>query len=97
MEVLRRIFGGIQPIKAKTQRLRWLGHISRLTENRVTNLMIEEGTGTMRRRGRFRRKWLVAVLEDIATLGVRNGMVATANKQRWRKLVGAIDHQGLYN
>ncbi|CAG9836332.1 unnamed protein product [Diabrotica balteata] len=57
---------------AKIQRLRWLGHIARMEEGRVSNELINTEAGTKRKRGRPRRKWLESAKEDLKSLRVQD-------------------------
>lgn len=48
-------------IKAKIQRLRWLGQAFILPEDRVTKIVIERGTDTKREKARRRRGWFTVL------------------------------------
>ena len=56
----------------KTQRIRWLGHIERMSEERMTEMILNSKFHTGRRRGRPRKQWIDDVESDLRSLGIRN-------------------------
>lgn len=72
---------------AKAQRLRWLGHIERMTQDRITKKILRGGLTETRRRGRPRRRWLDAVKEDLRELGIFNWKEKIKKKQEWKAVV----------
>ena len=58
--------------KIRAQRIRWLGHITRMPGQRIAKRVLEEGRGEKRRRGRPRKKWLEEVQKDLKANGVKN-------------------------
>jgi len=55
----------------KGQRIRWLGHVERMEEDRMpTKIFTQDLEGT-RRRGRPRKRWKEEVERDLQVLGVR--------------------------
>ena len=63
--------------RIKGQRLRWLGHLERMKEDRMPKKIFTQELEWTRRRGRPRKGWKEEVERDIQVLGVR----------RWRELV----------
>jgi hypothetical protein len=55
----------------KTLRLKWLGHVERMSSGRMQMILKARMEGG-RRRGRPRKKWLDYVEHDLQQLGVRN-------------------------
>ena len=61
----------------KGQRIRWLGHLERMEEDRMPKKIFTQELEGTRRRGRPRKGWKEEVERDLQVLGVR----------RWRELV----------
>jgi len=61
----------------KGQRIRWLGHLERMEEDRMPKKIFTQELEGTRRRARPRKRWKEEVERDIQVLGVR----------RWRELV----------
>jgi hypothetical protein len=61
----------------KGQRIRWLGHLERMEEDRMPKKMFTQELEGMRRRGRLRKRWKEEAERDLQVLGVR----------RWKELV----------
>jgi len=61
----------------KGRRIRWLGHLGRMEEDRMPKKIFTQELEGTRRRGRPRKRWKEEVERDLQVLGVR----------RWRKLV----------
>jgi hypothetical protein len=62
----------------RLNRLRWLGHVQRMEENRIPKKVLYMNLGTMRLRGRPRNKWQDKVREDGRLVGGR---------EEWKKLL----------
>jgi hypothetical protein len=80
----------------KVQRLRWAGHIARMSDHEYTKrLTFSQPEGT-RSRGRPRMRWIDDVEEDLQILGVRRWREVARNRQEWRLLCEqAKIHNGL--
>lgn len=76
----------------RAQRARWLGHIERMSEERHAKRALTEGMGGKRRRGRPKKKWLEAVLEDVRPVE-ENWKRMAHNRNRWRRVVELIEKQ----
>ena len=61
----------------KGQRIRWLGHLERMEEDRMPRKIFTQELEGTRRRGRPRKGWKEEAEKDLQVLGVR----------RWRELV----------
>lgn len=80
----------------KSQRIRWLGHVERMEEDRMNKRMMQGRLYCGRRRGRPRMRWLDEVLKDLMKLGVRGWRERVADRDDWRRIVEkAKAHQGL--
>lgn len=71
----------------KSKRLRWLGHVSRLSENRIVKLTLKGGVISRRRRGRPKEKWINMVKKDLTQLHIKNWEKIVLDRVRWRKIV----------
>ena len=71
----------------KCQRLRWLGHMWRLNNNRVVKKVFSAVSSGKKRRGRPREKWFDSVQRDLQNLNIKDWKSATMDKQKWRKTV----------
>ena len=49
----------------RSQRLRWLGHVERMPEERMPKGMLKGRLHTTRRRGRPRMRWLGGITEEL--------------------------------
>jgi len=78
------------------QRIRWLGHLERMEEDRMPkNFSTQELEGT-RRRGRPRKGWREEVERDLQVLGVRRWRELVIDRDKWRGIVRqAKAHSGL--
>ena len=71
----------------KGQRIRWLGHLERMEEDRMPKkIFIQELEGT-RRRGRPRKGWGEEVERDLQVLGVRGWRELVTDRNKWRGIV----------
>jgi len=59
----------------KGQSVRWLGHLERMEEDRMSKTIFTQELEASRRRGRPRKRWKEEVQRDLQVLGVR----------RWRE------------
>lgn len=73
----------------KAGRIRWLGHMERLTQERATKKVLRGSSEGTRKQGRPRRKWLEAVREDLVKLDIRNWREVATDRKSWRKVVEA--------
>ena len=54
----------------KSRRLQWLGHTERMARNRTVRRIAWKAPGYKKKRGRPRRRWRGAVLEDLEDEGI---------------------------
>lgn len=75
------------------QRLRWLGHVARMDEERLPKKVFEGGIEGRRPAGRPRMRWYDNVLKDLENLGLQNPREEwrdmAADRRVWRGLVRA--------
>lgn len=71
----------------KISRLRWLGHVQRMDENRIPKKLFNGHPDGTRRPGRPRGRWKDAVESDLKKLGVHDWRSKTGNRSNWRRLL----------
>lgn len=74
----------------RQSRLRWLGHLIRLDENRLTKIMFQQEPRGVNRRGRPRKSWMDGVKEDLNELGIIEWETLARNRKEWRKAIQAM-------
>jgi hypothetical protein len=68
----------------KAQRDKWLGHIQRMDQARLTGKLLEwMGTRPV---GRPRQRWKENVMEDLKKLKVKNYKETAKGRKPWREL-----------
>jgi hypothetical protein len=72
---------------AKTQRLRWRGHIERMRETRVPKQVMSSKLGGKRKRGRPKARWATEVEKDIKILKITRWKEKAKNRKLWRSLI----------
>ena len=55
----------------KAQRLRWLGHVERMGDDRLTKKILEEKIFSSRRRGRPKQRWMKDVMKNLQIMKVK--------------------------
>jgi len=70
----------------KGQRIRWLGHLERMEEDRMPKKIFTQELGGMRRRGRPRKRWKEAVERVLQVLGVRRWRELVADRKKWKDI-----------
>ena len=61
-------------------RIRWLGHIERMSKERIPKMILNVKIDSGRRTGRPRMRWIDDLESDLRSLGIRNWK-ATARKK----------------
>ena len=74
--------------KIRTQRLRWLGHLARMSEESVAKRVFERNPEGRRGRGRPKLRWKDSVLEDYQKLGAGLAWrTAALYRTTWKRLI----------
>ena len=71
----------------KALRLRWAGHIIRMSEERPQKQLMLYNPIYNRAKGRPRMRWIDDVIEDVRRMGVENWMSKVKDREVWRKVV----------
>ena len=71
----------------KVQRIRWLGHLERMEEDRMPKKIFTQELEVTRRRGRPRKSWKKEVERDLQVLGVRRWRELVADRKKWKDIV----------
>jgi len=80
----------------KGQRIRWLGHLERMEEDRMPKKIFTQELEGARRRGRLTKRWREEVERDLQVLGVRRWRELVAYRKKWKDIVRqAKAHSGL--
>jgi hypothetical protein len=80
----------------KSMRMRWLGHVERMSNDRMTKMILNAKVEGDRKRGRPKKRWINDVEQDLRKLGICNWRSIAGDRQRWRAVVReAKVHPGL--
>lgn len=71
----------------RSQRLRWLGHIERMSEERVPRMIITRTIGGKKRQGRPRTRWKTDVERDLRQLKIINWKQKAKDREQWKRIV----------
>jgi hypothetical protein len=71
----------------RLNRLRWLGHVQRMEENRKTQKILYKRLEATRLRGRPRNRWQDEVMEDGRLVGGKGWKERVYNRAEWKKLL----------
>jgi len=71
----------------KKQRLNWLGHVERMTEDNNVKKIKRWKPMSKRPIGRPKLRWEDDVLEDIKNMYVSNWKIVVQNRDSWKKVV----------
>jgi hypothetical protein len=71
----------------KKQRLNWLGHVERSTEDNIVQKIKRRKPMSKRPIGRPKMRWKNDVLEDVRSMNVRDWKKVTQNRDSWKKVV----------
>ncbi|XP_070549760.1 uncharacterized protein [Ptychodera flava] len=79
-------------IEIQRRRLRWLGHVFRMNQNRVPKTALRWPPPGKRRQGRPKTTWHRTVMAELKEMGLTWGEAhhAAKNRERWRQLVIAL-------
>jgi hypothetical protein len=70
--------------EVKSMRLRWLGHIDRMSNDRSTKKLYNNKPEGLTLVGRPRKRWLDEVEQDLKQMGVRGWKRRAQNRDEWR-------------
>jgi len=70
----------------KAQRIKWLGHIQRMDQARLTGKLLDWKPMGTRPVERPRQRWQEDVMEDLNQLKVKNWKEAAKDRRTWRDL-----------
>lgn len=85
---LKDIFGSETIIGTiKAGRLRWAGHVARMTDDRTAKKALDRNFDGTRARGRPRKRWIDGVEEDLQKLGVTGWRSLAEDRLQWRQVV----------
>jgi hypothetical protein len=89
--------GGVNIVRyIKEQRLRRLGHIQRMEDDRMVEKLTNWKPIGKRPAGRPKNRWIDGILTDVEVLKAKNWKELTINRKEWNKLVEkAKTHPGL--
>jgi hypothetical protein len=68
-------------------RLRWLGHMERMSDNRSTKKLYSNKPEGLRLAGRPRKCWSDKVEQDLKQMGVRGWKRRAQNRDKWRSIL----------
>ena len=71
----------------KIGRLRWMGHVERMSETETAKQIIRQVPVGKRVPGRPKARYMEQVQSDIATLNIQNWKIAARNRAEWKKLL----------
>jgi len=79
----------------KGQRIRWLGHLERVKEDRMPKKIFTHETGRDEKKGKNRKTWKEEVERNLQVLGVRRWR-ELVDRKKWKDIVRqAKAHSGL--
>ncbi|XP_058460229.1 uncharacterized protein LOC131435938 [Malaya genurostris] len=96
---LHQLLGGPTLVQtAKVGRLRWAGHVVRMSENNPVKMILYNDPTGIRRRGAQRARWIDQIEDDLRTLRSYRGWRRTAmNRFEWRRLLYTAETRVVYD
>jgi len=80
----------------KGQRVRWLGHLERTEDDKMSKKVFTQELEGTRRRGRPRKGWKEEAERRLQVLGVRRWRELVADRKKWKDIFRqAKSHSGL--
>jgi hypothetical protein len=64
----------------RKSKLKWLGHVHRMSSQKRPEMVLEGNPGGRRRKGRPRKRWLDDVQDDMMKTGVKRWRTKAMNK-----------------
>ena len=71
----------------KSQRLRWLGHVERMSELRLAKRMYKARMTGRRKQGRPRNRWRDEIEQDLRRMDVRGWSGKAKDRESWKQVV----------
>jgi hypothetical protein len=71
----------------KYKRLSWLGHVERMTNERVAKTIYKWKPYAIRPKGRPRVRWEDDVRNDLRKMGVNNWKQTTQERKKWKEII----------
>ena len=71
----------------KALKIRLLGNIERMSEERVPKMILNSNYHSGRRRGRPMKRWIDDLESDLRSLGIRNWKAKARNRNEWKAVV----------
>ena len=74
------------------RRLKWLGHVLRMSDDRIPKVALHWAPEGKRKRGRPKTTWRRTVAKDLAAIGIPwdAAQPLAQNRPQWRKLITAL-------
>ena len=74
------------------RRIRWLGHIVRMDQDRIPKIALRGTPPGRRKQGRPRTTWRRTVMAELKEMGLTLGEAqhAAKDRSRWRQIVDAL-------
>ena len=94
---LEHLIGGQDIVRfIKARRIGWLGHVERMTEERMPRRILNEKFYHSRRKGRPRLRWIDEVTANLQSMNIKDWKRKAKDQREWRRIVEeAKAHQGL--
>src|SRR5262249_27526650 len=73
--------------KTKINRLRWLGHVQHMDDNRVPKKLLKTKPEGKRSAGRPKSRWYDATFANLRTVGVSSWETLAADRSGWRSML----------
>jgi len=85
---VRQLYGELDIVtEIKKGRFRWLGHLERMSEERVVKRLHQNTPEGSRGLGRPRLRWIDDVREDLRRMGVTNWRIRAHRRDDWKVVV----------
>jgi len=85
---VRQLYGELDIVtEIKKGRLRWLGHVERMSEESVVKRLYQNTPEGSRSVGRPRLRWMDDVREDLRRMGVTNLRIHAHRRDDWKMVV----------
>jgi hypothetical protein len=72
---------------AKAGRLRWLGHLERMPEQRTPKMLMDINMEGQRKKGRPKKRWYEEAQKDLREKGVQNWRTKAKDRKKWKEII----------